>query len=228
MLACSKRANRCTSAIGPELLVLAGLWILLLPAEQVPTLAEARRVVVAGARTVTLLLLVMPDERDLHGGRAEEDECSNDRNREDGSVELAGGAEGDGVRHVLALAAVGAEAALPEPTGAAVCRAIAQRGIHVASAAASAIARHHRDRDHTANKADVEDYREEGQEGNAAQTACQAYREDGVQCCYAGKAFNGSFPLLDLVTSCQCLQRPGGVVLLTYRPIAIGEGREEV
>ncbi|KAI6890073.1 hypothetical protein KC325_g242 [Hortaea werneckii] len=161
-------------------------------------LAEARSVVVAGAGAVAFLFLVVAHEGDLHGGRAEEEEGANDGDGEDGCVELARGAEADGVGDVLAFAAAGAKAALSEAAGAAVGGAVAERGLHVAGAAARAVAGEYGDGDHASDEADVQDDGDEGEEGDAAEAAGEAYGADGVQGRDTGEAFNCAFPLFDL------------------------------
>lgn len=114
----------------------------------------------------------------MHDRGDDEEERRDDRNCEYDSIVSASKARRDFVSGILAAASP--ETALAPPSIIAVGVANAERCIDRATAGAGAVSRQDCDGEHATNEEDVKDEREKGEEGYAAETACQDDCEDGV------------------------------------------------
>jgi hypothetical protein len=184
----SEAASTNGSAGGTEL----GILVDLLAVPEV-ALGRARSVVVGWAGAEALLLLVLADKDDLHEGGDDEEDDGDDGDGEGGGVQAAGGAWGDGVGEVLALASADAVAA--ETVGVVQSGVAAtERGIDDASARAGTMAGQDGDGDEAADEQDVEKDGGEGEEGNAAEAAGEDSCSDGVEDCNTRNALDGLLP----------------------------------
>ena len=146
VLVSSSAANTCL------LILCMGGGCLLFPESEFA--AGAGSVVVRWARAISLLFLMVADEQDLHDGRAQEEESSDDRDGEHGGIEAARCAKVNRVGEVFA--AIGADAV---PSEAIICVrwAIADWSLHNSLAGVRAVSRQDCDCDHASGEEDVED-----------------------------------------------------------------------
>ena len=138
---------------------------------------------------------MVPDKHELQGRCAQEKKRGDDRDCESSGVELACKSKVYRVRDI-ALGSF-AEPFATETT-ILVRRSSAEGSVDSAFARVRAVAGHDGDCNHAAGEEDVEDDGEECQEGNAAEAACQADREDEVNDGGSRDAFNGFLPCWDV------------------------------
>lgn len=115
---------------------------------------------------------------------------SNDSNSEASSVESTDSAEGSSVCDLVTLTV--AAKALPGGRS-----AIAKGSLDGASAARRSIASENSDCNHGTAAECVEDQANKGEEGLAAQAACEDHGADGVQDCGTRETFNSLLPARD-------------------------------
>jgi len=149
--------------------------------------ARASSVVIGGARTKALLLLVVTTKEHLHRDGEKEKECSDDSDRKAGSVQAAGGAERGSICDLVAL--VGAAKALLGTGG-----SVTKRSVDVSGAARCTITGEDCNSNHGTAAESVEDQTEEGKESLSAKAACEDNRADGVQDRRAGETLYGLLP----------------------------------
>lgn len=147
--------------------------------EETASGSAARGVVVRGARSVSLLLLVVAHESELHKSSEEEENSSSDGNGEASLVELASSTK------------VGSEVVAALSVGNCVVgRSVTKRGSDIVFAAVGALAGQDCNSNHATHAEEVEDQTKDGEEGDTSQAACQKSGADGVQSDDTGKTLN--------------------------------------
>ena len=166
-------SNR-TSACGRHLSIPGVVDLLVASPERFA--ASTRCVVVGWRRAVALLFLVVSDEDDLEGGRDEEEEGVDDRDGEDGCLELAGTAQVGCVCDTVIAAK--AETICAVAWGVRVRWPATKDSVDVARARPSSTAIVPSNCDVAADEADVKDHGDEGEEHDAAEEDCEDHCEE--------------------------------------------------
>jgi hypothetical protein len=143
---------------------------LLLADEQATLGSRAFGVVVLGAGTVSLLLLMVLHEDELHDGSEKEEEGTNDGKSEDSSVELASGTK----------AGVVVVSALSERNGV-TSGSVAERSSNIAGAAVGSLAGQDSNGNEATKAEDVEEQTKNAKGSDASQAAGQENSADSVQ-----------------------------------------------
>lgn len=136
--------------------------------------ARALGVAVGGARSESLLLLVVATKEELKEGREEEEDGTEDGDGEAGRVHAAGSAERDRVGNLTVIAGA-MEAILI------VGCSVAQGSVDISRAAVSAVASQDGERNHGAAAKEVEEHSKEGEEGLSTQAASENDSENSVE-----------------------------------------------
>lgn len=148
--------------------------------EETASRSTARSVVVRWARSVSLLLLVVAHESELHKSSEEEENSSSDGDGEASLVELAGSAK------------VGSEVVAALSVGKRVIgRSVTKRSSDIVFAAVGALAGQNCNSNHATHAEEIEDQTKNGEEGDTSQAACQKSGADSVKSDGTGKTLNG-------------------------------------
>jgi hypothetical protein len=143
---------------------------LLLADEETASGSRAFGVVVLGAGTVSLLLLVVLHENKLHDGSEKEEEGTNDGKSEDGSVQLAGGAKAG----VVVVSTLGERNSIAS-------RSVTERSSDIAGAAVGSLAGQDSNGNEATEAEDIKEQTKNAKGSNASQAASQENSAHGVQ-----------------------------------------------
>jgi hypothetical protein len=150
--------------------ILSGNDSLRLADEHATSGSGAGSVVVVGAGTESLLLLVVLHEDELHDSGEKEEDSTGDGNSEDSLVKLASSAEAGVV--VVSTLSEGKSV-----TG----RSVTERSLDIVAAALGSLAGQDSDGDHATHAEDIEEQTKSGESSDAGQAAGQESGADGVQ-----------------------------------------------
>jgi len=152
---------------------------LLLADEQATSGSRAFSVVVLGAGTVSLLLLVVLHEDELHDGSEKKEESTDDGKSEDGSVELASGAK-------AGIVVVSASSERNGVSG----RSVTERGSNIAGAVVGSLAGQDSDGNEATEAEDIEEQTKDTKGSDASQAAGQENSAESVQSNDTRETFN--------------------------------------